>query len=337
LDLDKPVFDTRSFGTSLNNFRLSEKEGAVSGQFPIPELRNSAGAIGSINGRSDSDGIFRRMRLFTLFDNKAVPELSAASLLMNGESKEITYNAKLQDGKVVKDDTIGYCSTNKVFIFFGKEGFQSELYMYHKTEGEYSSAVYKYDENYNLIEQGVYTTFGDLGSRTIYKYDDRGNLIERCNYYNDEELSSKEAYKYDKKGNCIEKQTFDLTMSSVRDIVSYKYNRKGFRTESILYDGDSLLVFRSINKYNRRGEMIEELDYNSDGGLDMKTTCDYNNKGNLIEVCRYIGASGCIDYKYNIEYFNYDSFGNWTEKVEYEGVGEIETTITERQIEYYEQ
>jgi class 3 adenylate cyclase/CHASE2 domain-containing sensor protein len=89
---DKPVFDPRNFGTSLSNFSLSEDEGATSGQFPIPELRNSAGIIGSINGKEDSDGIYRRMRLFTLFDNKAVPGLSAASLLITGESKEITYN-----------------------------------------------------------------------------------------------------------------------------------------------------------------------------------------------------------------------------------------------------
>jgi adenylate cyclase len=94
--LDKPVFDTRSFGAGLNNFVLSEEEGATSGQFPIPELRNSAGVIGSLNGKEDSDGIFRRMRLFTLFDNKAIPGLSAASLLVSGEGKEITYNPEAQ-------------------------------------------------------------------------------------------------------------------------------------------------------------------------------------------------------------------------------------------------
>ncbi|AEF80865.1 CHASE2 domain-containing protein [Leadbettera azotonutricia] len=90
--LDKPVFDPRSFGASLGNYSLSEEEGATAGQFPIPELRNSAGVIGSINGKADSDGIFRRMRLFTLFDGRAIPGLSAASLLVTGESKEIIDN-----------------------------------------------------------------------------------------------------------------------------------------------------------------------------------------------------------------------------------------------------
>jgi class 3 adenylate cyclase/CHASE2 domain-containing sensor protein len=93
-DLDKPLFEPDNFGDFLSNFDLRREEGDVKAQFPIPGLRNAAGVLGNITGIPDSDGIFRRNRLFTLFDGKAVPGLGAAALLASGRDGRIRYDPK---------------------------------------------------------------------------------------------------------------------------------------------------------------------------------------------------------------------------------------------------
>ncbi|MDR1374002.1 MAG: adenylate/guanylate cyclase domain-containing protein [Treponema sp.] len=96
-DLNMPLFKTENFGSFLSNFDLLKgEEGVVGAQFPIPGLRNTAGMIGNVTGKADPDGIIRRVGLFTLFDGRAVPGLSAASLLVSGADREIRFNQKKQ-------------------------------------------------------------------------------------------------------------------------------------------------------------------------------------------------------------------------------------------------
>jgi adenylate cyclase len=90
-DINKPLFQTENFGPMLSRFSVGENEKA---QFPITGLRNAAGALGSVTGIPDSDGIIRRLRPFTLFDGKAIPGLSTASLLVSGKERQISYNNK---------------------------------------------------------------------------------------------------------------------------------------------------------------------------------------------------------------------------------------------------
>ena len=87
--LNAPLLQPENFGSMLERF--GERTGA---QFPISELRESAGALGSVTGEPDSDGIIRRLRPFTLFDGKAVPGLSLASLMVSGAEPRIIYNNK---------------------------------------------------------------------------------------------------------------------------------------------------------------------------------------------------------------------------------------------------
>jgi len=96
---DKPLFQTENFGSMLDRFSVGTNE---KGQFPIQGLADSAGALGSVTGVPDSDGIIRRLKLFTLFDGKAVPGLSAASLLVSGKGRQISYNGKT--GSIEWDD-----------------------------------------------------------------------------------------------------------------------------------------------------------------------------------------------------------------------------------------
>jgi class 3 adenylate cyclase/CHASE2 domain-containing sensor protein len=89
--LNKPLFQPENFGSMLEQFSVGPDEKA---QFPIQGLSASAAALGSVTGTPDSDGIVRRLKLFTLFDGKAVPGLSAASLIVSGKERQIRYNSK---------------------------------------------------------------------------------------------------------------------------------------------------------------------------------------------------------------------------------------------------
>ncbi|MCL2209037.1 MAG: adenylate/guanylate cyclase domain-containing protein [Treponema sp.] len=88
---DKPILSPQNFGSLLDRYSVGENE---KGQFPIPSLSRSAAVLGSVTGTSDSDGIYRRLKPFTLFDGKAVPGLSAASFLVAGKGNQIHYNKK---------------------------------------------------------------------------------------------------------------------------------------------------------------------------------------------------------------------------------------------------
>jgi class 3 adenylate cyclase/CHASE2 domain-containing sensor protein len=94
--MNKPLFETEGFGSMLDRFDIGYDEGIETGaQFPISDLRDAAGALGCVTGKPDSDGIIRRLRIFTTFDGKAVPSLASAQLLVSGEAPQtISYNSK---------------------------------------------------------------------------------------------------------------------------------------------------------------------------------------------------------------------------------------------------
>jgi adenylate cyclase len=89
-----PLFSAKDFGPILPSFDLTPDGYLTGAQFPIAGLQNTAGAIGNVTGQTDSDSIIRRAKLFVLFDDKAVPGLSAASLMVSGMDGRISYNAK---------------------------------------------------------------------------------------------------------------------------------------------------------------------------------------------------------------------------------------------------
>jgi class 3 adenylate cyclase len=91
--LEKPLFQPENFTPIIDHFSISD---GMRAQFPIAGLRKSAGALGSVTGKPDADGVFRRVQPFTIFDDRAVPSLSTASLLVTGYDHEIYFNQKDQ-------------------------------------------------------------------------------------------------------------------------------------------------------------------------------------------------------------------------------------------------
>ncbi|MDR2619190.1 MAG: adenylate/guanylate cyclase domain-containing protein [Treponema sp.] len=92
--LDKPLFKLEGFDPIISRFNLPGDTGRAGAQFPVPELRDTAGILGNVTGYRDLDDEIRRVKLFTVFDGKAVPGLSAASLIVSGWGNTVTYNQK---------------------------------------------------------------------------------------------------------------------------------------------------------------------------------------------------------------------------------------------------
>jgi len=108
-DLNAPLFQPENFDSMLERFSVGEN---VKAQFPIAGLRNAAGALGSVTGIADSDGIIRRLRPFTLFNGKAIPGLSSASLIVSGKGQQLIYDKETGviewDGISIPVDKNGY-------------------------------------------------------------------------------------------------------------------------------------------------------------------------------------------------------------------------------------
>jgi len=92
---EMPVFETAGFEGVLERFGRGGNRSILGrAVFPIQGIMDGAAALGCATGFSDSDNVFRRLRLFTLFDGKAVPGFSAASLIVSGHDRQISFDSK---------------------------------------------------------------------------------------------------------------------------------------------------------------------------------------------------------------------------------------------------
>jgi adenylate cyclase len=70
--------------TGLEQWLTKTSRGEISfpkATFPIPELAKTAAVIGNVHLDPDPDGVYRRMKLFNLFDGKTVPALGLGAYL----------------------------------------------------------------------------------------------------------------------------------------------------------------------------------------------------------------------------------------------------------------
>ena len=98
-----------------------------------------------------------------------------------------------------------------------------------------------------------------------------------------------------------------------------------------------LFAFKDIKKYDNKGNIIEDVDYKDGSFLSSKKTFKYDDKGNEIEESWY-KSDGSLWMAHN-QIYEYDSKSNWIKKIEFKVENEvfkIPTTITEREIQYYD-
>ncbi|MEI6515144.1 MAG: CHASE2 domain-containing protein, partial [bacterium] len=71
------------YPSQKNPFKMSRA------MFPIPEVATNATILGTVFGNPDSDGIYRRLRPFSLFDGQVVPSLGLGAYLAASTNRSL--------------------------------------------------------------------------------------------------------------------------------------------------------------------------------------------------------------------------------------------------------
>jgi len=94
----------------LSGSHARDSIAASRGLFPVPEISSRAAILADVHHDPDPDGVYRRVRLFRIFDGRAVPSLALASLLAAspGTRVAIRPGEMAIGGKTVPIDKEGY-------------------------------------------------------------------------------------------------------------------------------------------------------------------------------------------------------------------------------------
>ena len=119
--------DLPSFPLAIDGFDPSgprspagDRVTAHRASFPVPEIASQAAILADVQHDPDPDGVYRRVRLFRIFDGRAVPSLALASLLAAspGAAVAMRPGGMTIAGKAVPLDGKGYA----VLRFRGPSG-----------------------------------------------------------------------------------------------------------------------------------------------------------------------------------------------------------------------
>jgi hypothetical protein len=259
------------------------------------------------------------------------------------------------------------------------------------TYNPYTDSCFSFDKKSNILIKRYYTPNGDLKEKRMFNYDFRGELFDEKRYDSNSVYVSKYRYiykvfgnnesefniyhsvkgylegfvlnKYNDKGcliitQYVREHTKNNSYGKWDKFIKYKCNDKGYNTQRIIHNPDSLHSINSIYKYkyDNSSNIIENSKYKSDSSLIYKWTYlydtignvlekqefDLNNKleyrisykydsdNNKIEEIKYVNDN--ILYRYNWEY-KFDKLNNWIIKSELRN--DSLQIILERDIEYY--
>ena len=161
-----------------------------------------------------------------------------------------------------------------------------------------------YDDSSRLIEEHVYTSYGDTARRIRYFYNDLGQLVKKesiasgtvndlCTYeYDDKGNKITETQHSGTKRNSLTRFTYNADgrlsgENKVNDLigkeetVNYTYNPQGQLIEKKIrfhYFNTTITVKYS---YNEAGKLIKQFEKSSNG-VSSTTTYEYNDQGLLI-------------------------------------------------------
>jgi hypothetical protein len=206
------------------------------------------------------------------------------------------YRDTLEDTHIYKYNSNG----NMIEMIYYKKGLvvSKENYEYdskgNKIDGViedwsgHQHIVYKYDSDWNIIEESGYYEDTDLSYPStythIYKYNSNGDMIEKSSYYSDT-LWNREIWKYDYNGNKIEEIVWNKDDIDFGD-KTFKYDSDGNMIERSYYWEDTL-ASTQVFKYNSNGNLISLTDLGPDGLVWMKDIYKSDSKGNIVENIRF--------------------------------------------------
>lgn len=194
---------------------------------------------------------------------------------------------------------------------------------YDDTGGLFQETGYHYRKGL-LSEETTYSRRNVVISNLKYKYDSLNRLVEEENAWNPYRFSIPyhKRYAYDADGNLCRIQYESKEKS-------WDYRRQsdaaGRMLSEATYNAADSLLKKRVCTYNRRGQLMTEEVF--DGRLTQHICYRYFRDGRLNYIRNRFG-----DTDFRTIFTQYDAQGNWTEKIEYDG---INMQCTTREILYY--
>jgi antitoxin component YwqK of YwqJK toxin-antitoxin module len=185
------------------------------------------------------------------------------------------------------------------------------------------SKVLKFYDNGKKIECELYRFNGIIATKNHNIYNDDGKLIEHFSFYFNDSTSVKIINKYDKNGNLTEEATYN-TDDSLDEIVTHQFINKDTTIEWADYKNGNLFN-HGIYKFDENDSLIESIVYNSDNLVLYKTTYNYLTKENIIEQREYkfngvfqsLSISRFDKTGYKIEFKRINSDSTFNKKLTY--------------------
>ena len=131
----------------------------------------------------------------------------------------------------------------------------------------------------------------------LINYDKKGNVTEKIAYYTNGGLWYSKKYVYE--GSQVEKpvakpapKTSQATKSinddttteeSFKGRVTYRYDKKGQKTEESSFDDKGALLWRYVYRYDTRGNIVERDSFDAQAVLFMRESFRYDSNNNKLE------------------------------------------------------
>ena len=212
------------------------------------------------------------------------------------------------------------CSTFALAQETGKKDYKNDL------EGKVKSVRIT---TYVAMDKGG----GNYGKGSIAKgmdnmltyYDKKGNVTERVVYYTNGAVWYTKKYIYEgynlskpaekpaaKTPEPKKENEEGITHESLKGRVTYRYDKKGQKTEESSFDAKGALLWRYVYRYDTRGNVAERDSYDNQAVLVSRESNRYDSNNHIIE--KVITMKNQTAYKCT---WKYDDKGNPMEKEEY--------------------
>ncbi len=156
-------------------------------------------------------------------------------------------------------------------------------------------------------------------------YDKKGNITERIAYYANGSVWYTKKYSYEgrKEENIAPKKDPSREVKTVtqalqkgeegfRGRVTYRYDKKGQKTEEASYDKKGTLLWRYVYRYDNRGNIVEKDSFDPQANLLSRESYRYDANNNMLE--KVITIKNQTAYKCT---WQYNDKGKVEQKEEY--------------------
>ena len=247
------------------------------------------------------------------------------------ELKDITIRVFDEKGRIFECVDTGFGLKSKYWFKYDSTGKLTNK-NYYRYEVLITDAIYKYDDNGNLIQIDEFNHERTPNRKTIFLYDSRNNKIRSTIYLPQKKIYSEEIWKYDSVNNVIEYIITGKNISYLSTRRLYRYNEINKQCQVDEYSKDGQFWIRTFKKYNSNGEIVEAATYFDNKFLRNKTVYSYHSQST--ERSDTIYSNNAVDFgTYHYTYDAFDKAQNWLRVICFKD-GKI-YFIKEREIDYY--